>query len=161
MIPKLSRVYYGVRSVFCISNIDTLKEIYFACFHFIRKYGIIFWDNTSNSKLICTLQKRKIVIIMAGASTRSLCRRLCMRLENLPLPCEYTFSLLSFIANNQEHFLMNSAIHTVNTRNMDHLHRPIANLSYFQKGAYYFDIRMFNNLQLYLKSLLNKKGHLK
>jgi hypothetical protein len=31
-----------------ISNIDTLKSIYFAYFHSLMKYGIMFWGNSSD-----------------------------------------------------------------------------------------------------------------
>jgi hypothetical protein len=66
MIPKLSRACYAVRLIFHISNVATLKSIYFAYFHSIIKYGIIFWGNSSNSGKIFTLQK-KIIRIMVGA----------------------------------------------------------------------------------------------
>jgi hypothetical protein len=66
MIPKLSGACYTVRSMFHISNITTLKSIYFTYFHYIIKYGIIFWGNSSNSGKIFTLQK-KIIRIMVGA----------------------------------------------------------------------------------------------
>jgi hypothetical protein len=91
MIPKLRTACYAVGSVFHISNTDTLKSIYFAYFHSIMKYGIIVWGNSSNSKIIFTLQKI-IFRIMAGAKPRNSCRSLFMRLEILPLPCEYIFS---------------------------------------------------------------------
>jgi hypothetical protein len=48
MIPKLSGACYAVTSMFHISNITTLNSIYFACFHSIIKYGIIFWGNHQN-----------------------------------------------------------------------------------------------------------------
>jgi hypothetical protein len=43
MIPTLSAACYAVRSIVHISNIDTLKSIYYAYFHSVIKYGIIFW----------------------------------------------------------------------------------------------------------------------
>jgi hypothetical protein len=49
-----------------ISNINTHKSIYNAYFHYIIKHGIIFWDNSSNSGKIFTLQN-KIFGIVAGA----------------------------------------------------------------------------------------------
>jgi NADH:ubiquinone oxidoreductase subunit H len=52
MIPKLSAACYAVRSMFHISNINTLKSIYFAYFHSIIKYGIILGGNASNSRKI-------------------------------------------------------------------------------------------------------------
>jgi hypothetical protein len=42
MIPKLSRACYAVRSMFPVSNTDTIKQIHFPNFHSIMKYGIIF-----------------------------------------------------------------------------------------------------------------------
>jgi hypothetical protein len=46
MIPKLSRACYALRSVSHVSSTDTLKSIYFAYFHSIMKYGIVFWDSS-------------------------------------------------------------------------------------------------------------------
>jgi hypothetical protein len=47
LVPKLSRACYAVRFLSHISNIDTLKLIYFAYFHPLMKYQIIFWGNSS------------------------------------------------------------------------------------------------------------------
>jgi hypothetical protein len=64
---------------------------------------------------------------------------------------------MNFVVNNQEHFQTNSAVHSVNTRNRDHLHRPTAKLSCFQKSGYYAVIRMFSP-PWNLRSLINKKS---
>jgi hypothetical protein len=121
MIPKLSGACYAVRSVFHVVSIDTLKSVYFACFYSVIQYGIISWGNSSNSKGIFTLQK-KIIRIMAVAKPRNLCRSLFKKLEILPLPCEYIFSLMNFIVNNLELFQTNSTKHSVNIRNKNYLH---------------------------------------
>jgi hypothetical protein len=81
-----------------------------------------------------------------------------MSSEILPLPYEYIFTLMNFVVNNQEHFQSNLAIHSVNTRNRDHLHRTTANLSCFQKSAYYAGLKIFNSLPLNLRSLMNKNA---
>jgi hypothetical protein len=65
-----------------------------------------------------------------------------MSLEILPLPCKYLFKIVNFFVNNEKHFQMNSAIHSVNTRNKDHIHRPTANFSCFQKSAYCAGIKI-------------------
>jgi hypothetical protein len=70
------------------------------------KLGIIFWGNSSDSKKVFTLQK-KIVRIMVEVKPQHSCRVIPKRLQILPLPCEYIFSLLNFIINNQEHFQAN------------------------------------------------------
>jgi predicted membrane protein len=80
IIPKLSAACYAVRQMYHFINQNTLKSIYFAYFHSIVKYGIIFWDNSSNSRKIFTLQK-KIIRIMVGAHPRTSCRRLFKKSE--------------------------------------------------------------------------------
>jgi hypothetical protein len=114
----------------------------------------------SNSKIIFTLQNRTVRII-AGVKSTTSCRNLFMSLEILPLPCEYILTLMNFVVNNQEHFQKNSAIHSVNTTNREHLHRPTVNLSSFQKSAYYAGIKIFNSLPSNLRSLMNKQTQFK
>jgi hypothetical protein len=119
-----------------IRNTDTLRSIYFAYVHSLMKYGIIFWGKSSDSKKVFVLQK-KIVRIVMGVKSHNSCRDLFKRLEILTLPCEYIFSLINLIRKNQVHFQTNADVHSVNTRNKHHLHRPTTNLSPFQKSAYY------------------------
>jgi hypothetical protein len=130
-------------------------SLYFTYFHSIMKYGIIFWGNSSNSKKIFTLQK-KIIRIMVGA-----CRSLFKKIR------DFTYSMSKYIfisehyLNNQEHFQTNSSIHSIDTSNKHHLHRPNANLSGFQKSTFYAGIRIFNRLPLSLISLKNEKTKFK
>ena len=67
----------------------------------------------------------------------------------------FLFWSLNFLIGNQEKFQTNSSLHNINTRNKHHLHRPVANLSCFQKGASYSGIRIFNSL---LRSITNLKS---
>jgi len=112
--------------------------------------------NSSNSKNIFTLKKR-IIRIMVGAHLRTSCRSLIKKLDILTVPSQYTYSFMSFFIGNQENFQTNSTVHSINTRNKHHLHRPIANLSCFQKGASYSGIRIFNSLPQSITSLKNEK----
>jgi IS1 family transposase len=156
-VSRLCVLVLFVRSMFHISNINTLKSIYFAYFHSIVQYGIIFWGNSSNSRKIFTLQK-KIIRIMVGAHPRTSCRSLFKELEILPVPCQYIFSLMNFLVDNKDNFQTNSSIHSINTSNKHHLHRPIANLSCFQKSTFYPSIRIFNSLPCNIK---NEKAQFK
>jgi hypothetical protein len=98
---------------------------------------------------------------MVGIKPQYSCRDLFKRLQILPLPCEYMFSLLNFIISNQEHLQANSVVHSVTTRNKHHLHRPVANLTGFQKDTYYSGVKIFNDLPSSLKSLMNEKAEFK
>ena len=130
--------------MFHISNITTLKSVYFAHFHSVMQCGIFFGGNSSNSRRIITLQK-KIIRIMVGAHTRTPCRNLFKKLDILTVLCQCIFSLMYFIVDNQENFQTNSSVHSFETRNNDHFHRPIANPSCFQKSAFYSGISRFNS----------------
>jgi hypothetical protein len=68
---------------------------------------------------------------------------------------------MNFVVNNHEYFQTNSAIHCVNTMKRDYLQRPTANLSCFQKSAYYAGIKIFNSLTSNFRSLTNKKAKFK
>jgi hypothetical protein len=103
----------------------------------------------------------KIILIMVAIKPQNSCRDRFKRLQILPLPCEYIFSLINFIINNQEHFQANLAVQSVNTRNKHHLNRLTANLSCFQKSAYYASIKIVSNLPSSLKSLMNEKAQFK
>jgi hypothetical protein len=142
-----------------ITNTEIHKSIYFAYFHSIIKYGIIFCDNSSNSKKIFILQKESIRI-MAGVRSRNSCRGLFKRSKILPLSHEYTISLMNFNGNNQEHFQTNTAAYSVNTKNKHHLNRSTAYRSCFQKSAYYTGIKIFNSLPSSLQKSYEWKGTL-
>jgi hypothetical protein len=109
---------------------------------------------------IFTLQK-KIIRIMVGAHPRTPCRNLLKNLEILCVPCQYIFSLINFFFNNQEIFQTNSSVCSINTRNKRHLQKPIANLSCFQKSAFYSSIRIFNILPYSVTNLKNEKAQFK
>jgi hypothetical protein len=56
---------------------------------------------------------------------------------------------------------MNAEVHSVNTRHKHCLHKPVVNLSCFQKGVYYAGIRIFNALPSDLNGLMNEKTQFK
>ena len=61
MIPKLSEACYVIRSKVCISNINTLKLIYYVYFHSIIKYGVTLWGVTLPTMGKFSLYKRKLL----------------------------------------------------------------------------------------------------
>jgi len=65
-------------------------------------------------------------------------------LRILQLQSQYILSLLLFVVNNKNLFHVNSEIHRFYTR--QNSNQSQANLSLYQKGVYYFDIKVFNSL---------------
>ena len=160
VIPKLSGKCYAIRSMDHISNINTLKSIYYAHFHSIIKYRIISGCNSSNNGTIFILQK-KIFRIATGTQPRTPCRDLFQQLKVLPVPCQYILALMNFINNNQEMFQTNGSTHNINAWNKYHLHRKNSNLSCFQKSTFYVGIKIFNSLLPSLTILKNDKAQFK
>jgi hypothetical protein len=68
---------------------------------------------------------------------------------------------MNFFVNNQENFQTNPSVRSINTRNKHHLHRPIANLSCFEKSELYYSIRIFNSLPYSGTNLKNEKAQFK
>ena len=116
------------------------------------RYGLIFGGNSHYSNTIFILQKRIIRIIM-GLRSRHSCREHFEKLKILPLKSQYILSLPLFVVGNRSYFKENSDIHNINTRTKSNLHQPLANLSTYQKGAYYYGIKVFSSLPSQIKDL--------
>jgi IS1 family transposase len=115
-----------------------------------EKKELLYRQRFSTYSIKIFILQKKIIRILAGAQPRTSCRSLFKKLQILPIPCQYIQSILNFVVNNQETFQTNLEIHNISARNKHHLHRPNANLSCFQKSAYYTGIRIFNRLPLCL-----------
>jgi hypothetical protein len=100
ILPKLSTACFAMQTVKPYMSPQMLKAIYYAHFHSIISYGIIFWGHTTPSMRVFRLQKR-IVKIMTGSRAKDSCRKLFTKLEILPLPSLYIFSLLKFVIKNK------------------------------------------------------------
>ena len=57
------------------------------------------------------------------------------------------------ITQSHYYFKENSDIRNINTRTKSNLQQPLANLSTYQKGAYYYGIKVFNSLPSQIKDL--------
>jgi len=123
-------------------------------------YGIIFWGNSSHSSIIFRIQK-KAIRITEGCGNRVLCRNLFKKLQILPVTSKYVLSLLMFVVENKNLFLTNNENHNLETRQRNNLYRPQANLTIYQKGAYYLGIKIFNNLPLEIKNVAGNQKKLK
>ena len=106
--------------------------VYHAFFHSVMSYGLIFWENSTNSKCVFKIQKQAIRTMM-GARNRDSCRGLFKQLKILPFYAQYIYSLVMFVVNNRKLFPDNAELYTINTRNSYNLHLPLPHLTEFQK----------------------------
>jgi hypothetical protein len=118
-------------------------------------YGIIFGGTQPYSDKIFKIQKR-VIRIITNSRMRDSYRELFKKLEILPLYSQYIFSISIFLIKNEHLFYTNNQIHSIHTRFKTNLHLPTANLTKFQKGAYYSAIKIFNNLPHNIKDLAHE-----
>jgi hypothetical protein len=92
---------------------------------------------------------------MSGTGPRCSCRNLFKKLNILPVPSQYTLSLMLFIMENQQVFLTSAHVHGLDTRNKNQSYLPALSLTCVQKGVLYSVIKIFNSLP---NNILNYKG---
>ena len=66
-----------------------------------------------------------------------------------------------FEVQNKNLFMTNNENHNLDTRQRNNLYLPQANLTIYQKGAYYSGIKMFNNRPLEIKNIANNQNKFK
>jgi len=74
-----------------VSNINTIKSIYYTHFNVIRRYGIICGCNSSKSGKIFILHKKGI-LLMAATPTRTSSRSLFKHLEFIFVLSQFIYS---------------------------------------------------------------------
>ena len=141
------------------TSASSLKVVYYTFFHLAMSYGIIFWGNSSHSSIIFRI-KKKAIKIMEGCRNRVSCRNLFKKLQILPLTSQYMLSLLMLVVQ-KNFFLTNNENHNLGTRQRNNLYLPQANLTIYQKGAYYSGIKILINYPWRLRMLLVTKKNLK
>jgi hypothetical protein len=157
---KLSTVCFIMRRLYHVLTIDSLKLIYFAHFQSIVKYGIIFWGTSSNLKHIFLLQKR-VLRIMLGLACRSSCRTWFKKLDILTVPCLNILSLAMFVIKNFSYFQTNRELLCINTRQGNHLHRPLVYRSVIQRSVIYTTIKVFNKLPIHIRKFQHDQAQFK
>jgi hypothetical protein len=105
--------------------------------------------------------QKSVIRIMMGYWYRDSCRELFKELKILTLVSQYILSLLMFVVNNSEYFVLNNAYHSNNTRRRNGLHLPQVTLSMYQKGVYYSGIKIFNALPKAIKDVSSKPNKFK
>ena len=133
-------------------SLDVMKMIYYVYVYSVICYGIIFWGNSHLSDSIFKIQKRIIRVITNSGRCNS-CRDIYRKLQILPLPSQYVFSLLVFVNKNRSCFISNCEVHDMNTRHNHNLHLPSANLTVVQKGVLFSGSKIYNHLPLNIKML--------
>jgi hypothetical protein len=152
LAKKLGMACYIIRSAKTYMSTSSLKTIYYALFHSLMTYGIIFWGNSALGATILRLHK-KAIRIMDGCVNRVSCRDLFRKFHILPLPSQYLLPLLMFVVQHEDLFITSMDSHNLETRQRNNLYTPQVNLSVYQKEAYYSGVKIYNKLPSNIKNV--------
>jgi len=90
-----------------------------------------------------------------------LCRNLFKKSQIFPLTSQYMSSLLIFVVQNINLFLINNKNYNIDTRQRNNLYLPQANVTIYQKGTCYLGIKICNNLSLEIKNVTGNQKKFK
>ena len=141
-----------MRVVQTFLSLDSLKLIYSSYFHSILTYGIIFWGNTPHRNVTFRMQKTTVRIVVL-VRNRDFCREYCKSLKIFPIQSQYLLLLLLFVAENVDHFRLNSEIRGFKIKNKSIYVYRLQNWQ-FTRGD-------LNKLPTYVKNLLQTRKKFK
>jgi hypothetical protein len=81
------------------------------------------------------------------------CRNLFKKLKILALTSQYLLYLVTFVVQNKNLFSMNIENLNIDIRQRNNLYLSQANLTIYQKGAYYSGIKISNNFPMDIKNV--------
>ena len=160
LLPKLSSACYLIRRMYPLFNTRTLKMIYYAYFHSVMEFGIMFWGASAESRKVFLLQKR-IFRVITGSPPRATWRTLFCKLGILKMVAQYVLCLMKFLASNLELFTFNISVHGINTRTSSKLDNPSVRLKLNQQGPYNSCVNIYNKFPNDFAILITKKTLLK
>ena len=75
----------------------------------------------------------------------------------MPSTSQCVLPLLMFVVQNKNFFLTNNKNHNLDTRQRNNLYLPQANVTIYQNGVYYSEIKVFNNLPSEINKVAGNK----
>jgi hypothetical protein len=115
LCQKLSKMCYVIKTLKEVMSPYMIRYIYYAHFHSLLRYGIIFWggDIVNNKKI--KLQKR-VIRIISGTSTKTSCIQIFKDYNMLTVTCLYILEIVCFIKKYKGSLEQNVQVHYYNTR---------------------------------------------
>jgi hypothetical protein len=154
LTTKLNKACNVIRALMFLRSPKILRMVYFSYFHSVMLYGIIFCGNSHSSINVFKIQKR-IIRIMTKSNKRDPCRPLFKQLGILPLPSQYTFSLLLFVVTNKKLFfwICKNIVYTLVIVTICTYHKT--GLTLVQKGVAHSGCKIYNHLPSHIKNISN------
>jgi hypothetical protein len=123
---------YALWNIIHIVSTEMLKLIYFVQAHSVISYGTIFGGSSTSVHKVFIMQKR-IIRIITNTKPRESCKKIFKMMGIMTLYSQYIYSLLLFIINNKNLFIINDKIHEHKTRVYKEIHMPAVKLTKYER----------------------------
>lgn len=149
---KLHSAFFAIRNLKPILSRGQLLNVYYGLVYSHLRYLIILWGVGTEIQRVFILQK-KIIRLMFSLMPLDTCRPVFIENNILTLTSIFAFEAAVFVYQNKNKFILNSNIHTHNTRIASQISINNYNLSLFRKSPYGCCASIFNTLPEDIKNL--------
>lgn len=129
-----------------------LKQVYYALFESVIRYGLLLYGNSSDLPNILLLQKKAVRIITMSPPRLS-CRSLFKTEKIMTVYNLYIFELLMYVNKNITNYTSIVDLHRYETRNNDQLNVPHVRLQKTQSSYVITALKVYNKIPTNIKAL--------
>jgi hypothetical protein len=133
-----------------------IRSIYYAHFHALLRYGVVFWGEDNESNTIFKLQKW-VIRIISGVGKHTSCRQIFNDYNILTVACLYILEIVYYIKKYKDLLEQNVQFHKYNTRRKLDLHIQFCNTDFFRRSVVSRGIRLYNKVPDHIKILEKNK----
>ena len=155
---KVASGCFLIKRVLELCDFNTAKLVYFAYIHSRLQYGIILWGSSPHASRLFILQKKALRILAKASFNpcaevfyKDSCRLLFKKFKILTLPSLYIYMTIMYVVNNKNKLLLNSEVHSHNTRSLKDIHIKKHSLKMSDRCPIYAGSLFYNKLPNYIK----------
>jgi hypothetical protein len=152
LCANFSKVCHMIKMLKDEANFYVLRNIYFAKFQSVMRYGIILWGGISKITKVLKVQKRALRL-MTNKSKNESCRPVFKELKIFTVICLFIFETLCFFHKYNIYQVRNSNFHGYDTRRKDDFYIFQHNTSLCKKSVVNISIRLHHSLPFEMKEL--------
>ena len=155
---KLPSVIFALNELRNVLDFKTLLTLYYANFHSLLSYGVMFWGNSVDSNRIFILQKRAIRT-MLKLGPRDSCKQHFIKCNIPTMISLYILECVSYVKKfHTEIFDAEETQHTYSTRNKNtNVSNPFARIELVKNGPRHQCATLYNALPKKLKNISDFK----
>lgn len=152
LTKRLCSACYAIKKIKELGGEKAARDVYFAYFHSLMTYGIVFWGTAAGSNRVFILQKRAVRYILGIRQLES-CRNRFRELSILTMTGEFIYQNLIYVRENINVLTTVRETHNYNTRHKDRLLSHKTRLTKVLKSYICTSIKLYNKIPLDIRNM--------